>query len=1140
MKQEATNTFGEGMIMDLNPLTTPNNVLTSALNATMITYNGNEFVLQNDMGNGRVETAYLPSGYVPVGIKEYGGIIYVASYNPLTNKGQIGSFPSPERNISSEEISPASITLSNSDFKWDGVTAQTFYVQKDLYKTRLSPGDKFIIYAGADEILNNKDKLYNCFKGDIKNKVVKLSFATITDNGEIVVLDKLKDYDIGGGTYIIPELTKDTSGKPNIESYRSLVSSPYNVFNSKVSGKLLLIAELITIDSFGVAFNYLFEGEETALVKDVKIIANMSYDSEDGVYLYGVSGSVKDGNVSNDISVLWDGENRNMSSLFYTVKDYDYKNRPERDIEWRLTPCMSYGPIKYLSKAGILQLDKVGTGFINLSEWRYYIDNNSIQLSWALQTYPEPNHIIKGVRFIMSCYNRQNIIETIVYNVSTKNTYNGAFTEVVPFESEFYKIENQRKLLKNRLYYVTVEVQYAEEGSDDTSKYKYFHRWLYTSNQFNKHYIEGVIYDFIKLQPDINLITTSEYSFSKLGEPEVSEVYGRTIVDAEGNNAPTSVPDIDSLSAQQIFTRLSLEGSVNPFIEKTYDIFDLDTTSVDISVKINNDSKSISFGEHPVSYTGVDSAYMDEYLALKVMNDWNGNKPSLPSTNDTDKLVEDPYNIGCLIKDELNTTYKGNNAKFSGIEVDLLEHIKSFGHMEKRVITYNGTLHPLAYNKESFSSYDLQYNTGGYFTATSVCAYGQCEAGGHNGYDRFNDITSGGFGKEYQGDKGNGLSSDVLSSNNQNAMRNAWKSQTGPIASVVWTYNGKDKSSSLKPIDRGYSNDWAWNPGDRYCSNSGYKHLLEDNMAIHIFMKRTDGKFGLINMTARVGSNRTVKDLAFTGTRSSTYGFRNIYTCIAGMLVQLYMYESMANTGSKFIPTSVYYISRYTTNFSVDIKTEVNYSEATRITLQSDLESKLAINSLMRVSLFSANKGVTLNDNDIQELNNSNGLDITDNNITWNLSTTSTINSAVYQTINSGIGLRDKLLSDGKTTYGVYIIGADGSIGSSDRTLNQSTVYYLKDNMTPSVVDSKFKLKQINKWKVKGEQYCAELSETVVSPNDTSFANKFVIQEGELRINEKYVIPKVTCHRTQGGKGDDGSVGQWADFSPFKFLKCWN
>lgn len=1133
MKQEATNTFGEGIIMDLNPLTTPNNVLTSALNATMITYNGNEFVLQNDMGNGRVETAYLPSGYVPVGIKEYGGIIYVASYNPLTNKGQIGSFPSPERNISSEEISPASIVLSNDDFKWDGITAQTFYVQKDLYKIKLNPGDKFIVYAGVDEILNNKDKLYDCFKGDVEDKVVKLSLATITDSGEIVVLGKLKDYDIGEGTYIIPELTKDPSGKPNIESYRSLVSSPYNVFNSKVSGKLLLIAELITIDSFGVAFNYIFEGEENALVKDVKIIANMNYDSE--VYLYGVSGNVKDVGISNDVSVLWNGKDRNMASLFHTVKDYDYKNRPERDIEWRLTPCMSYGPIKYLSKAGILQLDKVGTGFINLSEWRYYIDNNSIQLSWALQTYPEPNHIIRGVRFIMSCYNRQNVIETIVYNVSTKNTYNGAFTEVIPFESKFYKIENQGELLRNRLYYVTVEVQYAEEGTDDTSKYKYFHRWLYTSNQFNRYYIEGITYDFIKLQPDINLITTSEYSFKKLGEPEISEVYGRTIVDAEG-----SVPDIDSLSAQQVFTKLNLEGSVNPFIEEAYNIFDLDKASVDISVKINNNNKSISFGEHSVSYTGVDSIYMDEYLALKVIDDWDGSKPSLPNSNSTSKLVENPYNIGCFIKNELDMVYSGNDAKFSNIEVDLLEHIKSFGHMEKRVITYNGTLHPLAYDKESFSRYDLQYNTGGYFTATSVCAYGQCEAGGHNGYDRFNDITSGEFGKEYTGNKGNGLSSDVLSRTNQEAMRNAWKNQTGPIASVVWTYNGKDKSSSLKPIDKNYNSEWAWNPGDRYCSNSGNERLLEDNMAIHIFMKRTDGRFGLINMIARVGSNRTVKDLAFTGTRSSTYNFRNIYTCIAGMLVQLYMYEAMANTRSKFIPTSVYYISRYTTSFSVDIKTEVNYSKATRITLQSDLESKLAINSSMRVNLFNANKHVTLNNNDMQEPSYIDGLDVTDNNITWNLSTASTINSAVYQTINSGISLRDKLLNDGKTVYGVYIIGADGSVGISDRTLNQSTVYYLKDNMTPSVVDSEFKLKQISKWEVKGEQYCAELSETVVSPSDTSFVNKFVIQEGELRINEKYVIPKVTCHRTQGGKGDDGSVGQWADFSPFKFLKCWN
>ena len=145
MKQEATNTFGDGMIMDLNPLTTPNNVLTSALNATMITYNGNEFVLQNDMGNGRVETAYLPSGYVPVGIKEYGGIIYVVSYNPFTQHGQIGSFPSPEVDFYGKELNGiGDITIKDEDF-FDNVERKlkTTFVKKYLNNEIVKVGDLY-------------------------------------------------------------------------------------------------------------------------------------------------------------------------------------------------------------------------------------------------------------------------------------------------------------------------------------------------------------------------------------------------------------------------------------------------------------------------------------------------------------------------------------------------------------------------------------------------------------------------------------------------------------------------------------------------------------------------------------------------------------------------------------------------------------------------------------------------------------------------------------------------------------------------------------------------------------------------------------------------------------------------------------
>jgi hypothetical protein len=63
-----------------------NDSLTNCLNGTLITHNGNEFILQNDMGNGRVESAGLPAGYVPVGMKEFGGIVYVASKNVITGE----------------------------------------------------------------------------------------------------------------------------------------------------------------------------------------------------------------------------------------------------------------------------------------------------------------------------------------------------------------------------------------------------------------------------------------------------------------------------------------------------------------------------------------------------------------------------------------------------------------------------------------------------------------------------------------------------------------------------------------------------------------------------------------------------------------------------------------------------------------------------------------------------------------------------------------------------------------------------------------------------------------------------------------------------------------------------------------------
>lgn len=86
MKKEVVNEFKDGLNLDLNPIVTPNTVLTDNLNGTFITYNGNEFCLQNDRGN--IKKADLVESqdfikYIPIGAKEHNGIIYIVAVMDL-------------------------------------------------------------------------------------------------------------------------------------------------------------------------------------------------------------------------------------------------------------------------------------------------------------------------------------------------------------------------------------------------------------------------------------------------------------------------------------------------------------------------------------------------------------------------------------------------------------------------------------------------------------------------------------------------------------------------------------------------------------------------------------------------------------------------------------------------------------------------------------------------------------------------------------------------------------------------------------------------------------------------------------------------------------------------------------------------
>lgn len=143
-------------------MATDNQTLTDALNATLITYNGNEMMLQNDMGNTKIQDSKtgnimgLSEGFIPVGMKEHGGIMYIASVNK-EGKGEIGTIPSPIYTLTHEEfedsVSPILVDENGP------IPTQTILNNHKLY-----PGDKFVIklpIITQDNSIQTFDYWYN-------------------------------------------------------------------------------------------------------------------------------------------------------------------------------------------------------------------------------------------------------------------------------------------------------------------------------------------------------------------------------------------------------------------------------------------------------------------------------------------------------------------------------------------------------------------------------------------------------------------------------------------------------------------------------------------------------------------------------------------------------------------------------------------------------------------------------------------------------------------------------------------------------------------------------------------------------------------------------------------------------------------
>lgn len=691
-RQEATNTFQEGMVMDFNPLTTPDNVVTNCLNGTLITFNGNEYVLQNDMGNGRVETAYLPEGYVPLGTTELGGIVYIVSYNPFNNKCQIGSFPSPERNITSDELfedinNP--VTISDEDFieKCENEECHDTdkcisapIIKKQLGDWVLHPGDKFLVCG------NSIKKNITCISHYKDGKEIKgyitFRFATIDNSGRIIYLDDLKKYQIQNDEDVfesnIKEGTAKSSVSSNVDDYRRIVGSDYNIFSSKIAGNLYIIGQLEVVDYIeSVTWNvlniedYIPEtkpdtnvSEEGANTDTSDTNTSDTINSEDenpqtkpdpnesdtNTVIVSTEGNRKRYSIQFNVQSVserdnkLDGIKQYHSSAIKPIKITDkgkdlitytinYIAKETDSVVAEIIPQMPFGSLCYLKQKITLNFSDLGSNQVKNNIWQYLKLSESINLKFDINN----GYVNKNITDVVLKFTELPIGEnskSYNYNLPSRKSYSGLYTVSIPFEEGIVK--------PNSLYKVEIEVKL-----DDTYETVASH-YLYTNGVYNEYFnlsdkkYENFDEVFLPLTPKVKLENSSiDLSYrNTLEEGSVisSPIKGTDYIRGRTTYSATGSKKINVLS--------SLEESFN-------DTFSVEGTVTNMEL-LDKPIKEVKSKIRTLEGdTAIDSDFIKEESAL---NTDDGEKITITIKNDKFKGYELDYDISLVSKiSALNT-----------------------------------------------------------------------------------------------------------------------------------------------------------------------------------------------------------------------------------------------------------------------------------------------------------------------------------------------------------------------------------------------------------------------------------------------------------------------------------------------------
>ena len=201
--------------------------------------------------------------------------------------------------------------------------------------------------------------------------------------------------------YILKVKQDDSTNTPtqNVDDYRNIIGADYNIFNTKISGQLYLVAQLNVPDNFNVTYNIIDKVTRNEKDYYVTEIICTILPSDYTIPIEIEEFQSKDQSSDNELNI----------DSYKVVKDNNKikitKIIPANEItSIQLTPILPFGRCRWLQTTLYINASLINSGEMVSDTWVYYKNETSMDISFSLDLYPYEGETIDEVKMVFIPY----------------------------------------------------------------------------------------------------------------------------------------------------------------------------------------------------------------------------------------------------------------------------------------------------------------------------------------------------------------------------------------------------------------------------------------------------------------------------------------------------------------------------------------------------------------------------------------------------------------------------------------------------------------------------------------------------------------------------------------------------------------